>query len=118
MVAAVETALERSLSSAIMGGGTKPKIRTLDAGDNLVRQGEAGTDVFLILDGIFVVEVDGAVVAEIGPGAVVGERAALHNGMRTATLWARTQGRVASVPSEKLDSEALGTLAATHRRGE
>ena len=118
VVAAVETALERSLSSAIMGGGTKPKVRTIAEGENLVRQGESGTDVYLILDGIFMVEVDGNVVAEIGPGAVVGERAALHNGMRTATLWARTQGRVASVPSDKLDSEALGTLAATHRRGE
>ncbi len=118
VVAAVETALERSLSSAIMGGGTKPKVRTIAEGENLVRQGESGTDVYLILDGIFMVEVDGNVVAEIGPGAVVGERAALHNGMRTATLWARTQGRVASVPSDKLNSEALGTLAATHRRGE
>ena len=51
-----------------------------------------GTDVFLILDGIFVVEVDDDQVAEIGPGAVVGERAAMSNGTRTATLWARTPG--------------------------
>jgi hypothetical protein len=118
VVAAVESALERSLSSAIMGGGTKPKIRTIRAGENLVRQGEAGTDVFLILDGIFVVEVDAEVVAEIGPGAVVGERAALTNGTRTATLWAQTAGRVASVPSSALDPQALGSLAATHHRGE
>jgi Cyclic nucleotide-binding domain len=118
VVAAVESALERSLSSAIMSGGTKPKIRNIAAGDNLVRQGEAGTDVFLILDGIFVVEVDDQVVAEIGPGAVVGERAALDNGRRTATLWARTPGRVASVPKDALDAQALGSLAATHRRGE
>ena len=81
-----------------MRGGTKPKIRTVAEGETLVRQGEPGTDVFLILDGIFVVEVDDEVVAEIGPGAVVGERAALLNGKRTATLWARTPGRVASVP--------------------
>jgi hypothetical protein len=118
VVAAVESALERSLSSAIMAGGTKPKIKTIAAGENLVRQDQTGTDVFLILDGIFVVEVDGAVVAEIGPGAVVGERAALVNGKRTATLWARTQGRVASVPNDALDQGALGSLAASHRRGE
>jgi len=118
VVAAVESALERSLSSAIMSGGTKPKIRTIAAGENLVRQGQTGTEVFLILDGIFVVEVDDKVVAEIGPGAVVGERAALLNGTRTATLWARTQGRVASVPKDTLDPQALGSLAATHRRGE
>ncbi len=118
VVAAVESALERSLSSAIMSGGAKPTIRSIKAGENLVRQGEAGTDVFLILDGIFVVEVDGVMVAEIGPGAVVGERAGLSNGARTATLWARTPGRVASVPHGALDAEALGSLAATHRRGE
>jgi hypothetical protein len=116
VVAAVESALERSLSSAIMRGGAKPKIRSIKEGENLVRQGEPGTEVYLILDGIFVVEVDGREVAEIGPGAVVGERAALLNGMRTATLWARTPGRVASVPHDALDPQALGSLAATHQR--
>jgi hypothetical protein len=118
VVAAVESALERSLSTAIMSGGAKPKIRSIADGETLVKQGQAGTDVFLILDGMFVVEVDDKAVAEIGPGAVVGERAALVNGTRTATLWARTPGRVASVPHDALDADALGTLASTHHRGE
>ena len=69
--------------------------------------------MFLILDGMFVVEVDDREVGEIGPGAVVGEKAGLNDGTRTATLWARTPGRVASVPNDALDPEALGTLAAT-----
>ncbi len=116
VTAAVESALERSLSSEIMRGNAKPTIRSIAAGDNLVKQDEPGTDVFLILDGIFVVEVDGNVVAEIGPGAVVGERAGLVNRKRTATLWARTAGRVASVPSDALDADALGSLAAAHDR--
>jgi CRP-like cAMP-binding protein len=49
---------------------------------------------------------------------VVGARAALLNGNRTATLWARTPGRVASVPHDALDPHALGSLAATHQREE
>jgi len=118
VVAAVESALERSLSGAIMHGGAKPTIRTVAEGENLVRQGQPGTDVFLILDGIFVVEVDDRQVAEIGPGAVVGERSGLVNGKRTATLWARTAGRVASVPPDALDPEALGSLATAHHREE
>jgi hypothetical protein len=118
VVAAVESALERSLSGMIMSGGAKPKIRKIAEGENLVRQDEPSTEVFLILDGIFVVEVDDRQVAEIGPGAVVGERAGLLHGKRTATLWARTAGRVASVPHDALDSQALGNLAATHRREE
>jgi hypothetical protein len=118
VTAAVESALERSLSGAIMHGGAKPEIRTLKEGATLVQQGEAGTDVFLILDGMFVVEVDEQEVAEIGPGAVVGERASLLNGTRTATLWARTPARVAAVPADALDAEALATLDASHRREE
>ena len=116
VTAAVESALERSLSGAIMHGGAKPSIRALAEGASLVRQGEAGTDVFLILDGMFVVEVDGEPVAEVGPGAVVGERASLQNGARTATLWARTPARVAAVPADGLDQAALATLDASHRR--
>ena len=111
VVAAVESALERSLSSSIMRGGAKPTISTVAEGATLLRQGDPGTDVYLILDGIFVVEVDGEPVAEIGPGAVVGERAGLAEGRRTATLVARSAARVASVPADALDPEALGALS-------
>jgi hypothetical protein len=116
VVTAVESALERSLSSVIMSGDTKPTIKSIEAGADLVRQGEEGTDVYLILDGIFVVVVDDQEVAEIGPGAVVGERAAMRDGTRTATLRARTKARVASVPFQALDADALGDLAVTRRR--
>ena len=116
VVAAAESALERSLSGAIMKGGAKPVVRKVAEGETLVRQGEPGTEVFLILDGMFVVEVDDRQVGEIGPGAVVGERSGLQSGTRTATLWARTPGRVASVPHDALDPDALGTLAAAHHR--
>ena len=115
VVAAVESALERSLSTAIMRGGAKPRIRSIAEGETLVRQGEPGTEVYLILDGMFVVEVDDQEVAEIGPGAVVGELASLRNGTRTATLRARTAGRVAGVPSDALDPEALSSLDATRQ---
>jgi cyclic nucleotide-binding protein len=116
VVAAVESTLERSLSSNIMRGDAKPKIRSIAEGETLVTQGEPGNDVFLILDGIFVVEVDGNPVAEIGPGAVVGERAGLVDGKRTATLRAQTAARVAGVPADALDAGALGTLAEAHHR--
>jgi CRP-like cAMP-binding protein len=101
-----------------MHGDEKPKIRSIKEGDTLVKQGDSGTEVYLILDGMFVVEADGEALAEIGPGAIVGERASLLNGTRTATLWARTPGRVASVPADALDHDALATLATTHRREE
>jgi hypothetical protein len=116
VVAAVESALERKLSTSIMRGGAKPTIRTLSADQTLVEQGTPGTDIYLILDGMFVVEVDGSQVAEIGPGAVVGELAALEGGTRTATLRATTRARVAQAAPGQIDLDDLGTLAAAHRR--
>ncbi|HTK45636.1 MAG TPA: cyclic nucleotide-binding domain-containing protein [Patescibacteria group bacterium] len=118
IIAAVESAMERELSTEIMHAGPKPRIRTLATGDALVTQGEVGTEVYMILDGMFLVEVDGEVVAEIGPGAIVGERAALEQGLRTATLRASTRARVAEAPPGLLDRGDLGAVAQTHHREE
>jgi cyclic nucleotide-binding protein len=116
LVTAVESAMERELSASIMRSGPKPRTRTLDAGETLTTQGDAATQVYLILDGMLVVEVDGREVAEIGPGAVVGERAALEGGVRTATLRASTRARIAEAAPGALDGSDLGELAATHHR--
>jgi hypothetical protein len=118
IVTSVESALERQLSGLIMHGGDKPQVRTLEPGTELCTQGEVGTQVYLILDGMFEVEVDGRKVAEIGPGAVVGERAALTNGARTATLRSTTRARVAEASADLLAPLALDGLAAMHRREE
>jgi hypothetical protein len=115
-VTTVESALERELSTSIMRGGAKPKIRTLEAGAALATQGEIASDVYLILDGVFVVEVDGRDLAEIGPGAVVGERAALEGGVRTSTLRAATRARVAAIAPDQLNTSKLETLAESHHR--
>jgi hypothetical protein len=40
----------------------------------LVRQGDPGDELFLLLDGVLIVDVDGEPVAELGPGAVLGGR--------------------------------------------
>jgi hypothetical protein len=116
LVTAVESALERELSTTIMRAGAKPRVRTLEVGAALATQGEEATDVFLILDGMLVVEVDGREVAEIGPGAVVGERAALEGGVRTASLRAATRARVAAIAPDQLGHAELQALAETHHR--
>ena len=116
LVTAVETALEHSLSVQLMHGTAKPRIDTLQAGDALVRQGEQGTEVFLVLDGVVRVERDGEWLAEYGPGALLGERAHLEGGLRTSTLTAVTSCRVASVGADQFDRESLEELAGGHRR--
>jgi hypothetical protein len=116
LVTAVESALERTLSAQIMQGGHKPEIRKVKTGDALVRQGESGSEVFLLLDGVLRVEEDGVRLAEYGPGALLGERAALEQGRRTSTLVAVTPCRVAAVQARELDRGALQELSKDHRR--
>jgi Cyclic nucleotide-binding domain len=115
-VTAAESALEREISRELMGGRMVTERRTLEEGDVLVEQDETGDDLFLLLDGVLAVTVDGDEVAEIGPGAILGERASLHGGKRTATLSARTTCRVAVVPAELIDREELEDLSATRQR--
>jgi len=115
LVTATETALERALSIQLMSGSGKPTIAKLKAGAELVREGEEGTDVFLILDGVVRVERGDERLAEYGPGAMLGERTHLEGGGRTATIRAVTACRVASVPAERLDRSALEELAKGHR---
>ncbi len=116
VVTVAETALERTLSAAIMRGGAKPRVRTLAEGEDLLRQGDVGRELFLLLDGVLEVLVDGVPVAELGPGAVGGERALLEGGNRTSTLRARTRVRVAVATAEQVDTAALHELAEGHRR--
>ncbi len=116
LATAVETALERELSGRIMRGGAEPKIRKLKEGKSLVEQGDEGAEMFLLLDGVLSVEVDGEVVADLGPGSVVGERAILEGGRRTATLRARTSCKVAVARSVDLEPAVLEELREGHRR--
>lgn len=116
IVAAAETALERELSTLLMHGAHKPKIRKLAVGDVLARQGDPGASLFLVLDGVLDVSVDGKSLGDLGPGAVVGERAILESAPRTATLTAKTAVKVAEAPAEAVDREALAELAKGHRR--
>jgi hypothetical protein len=108
--------LEHEVAARIMRAGTKPELRTVAAGATLVDQGEPGETLFLVLDGVLVVEVDGSPVADVGPGAILGERAVLEGGRRTATLRAGSKVRVAAVPADHVDPQWLAELRESHRR--
>ncbi|HKY14611.1 MAG TPA: cyclic nucleotide-binding domain-containing protein [Microthrixaceae bacterium] len=118
VVAAAETALERKLSTEIMRGGEKPEIRKVKPDTAIMTEGQADTDLFLLLDGVVRVDVGGEPIAELGPGAVFGERALLEGGTRTATIVAVTDCRVAVVRADQVATESLTDLADGHRREE
>lgn len=117
MVQPVESALERELASIIVGD-SKEKSRVVSKGNLLMEQGAAGDEMFLVLDGTFAVEVDGLPVAQVGPGAIVGERAVVEKGSRTATVRAITPCTVVRVPRRYADERELSDIARGHRREE
>jgi hypothetical protein len=116
MVAEIETALERQLSVQITRVGQKPQLRRLERSAVLTRQDDAADDLYVLLDGVLRVEVDGLSVAELGPGAVIGERAIVESGLRTATLSAVTPCLVAVADRDSVDPADRRMRARCHRR--
>lgn len=118
LVTAAESAGERALSRTLMTGAERPRITELEPGQTLTRQGMPGDELFLLLDGVLAVEVNGRQLAEVGPGAILGERAVLEGGLRTSTLTAVTRVRVAVASAGTIDRDRLVGLAQSHRREE
>ena len=119
VVAAAESELERRLSAQVMGGEGKVMRRKLGEGETLVEQGEAGANLYLILDGVLAVERDGEEIAEVGPGAIVGEQALLQeDARRTATLRARTPARVVVLAGSAIGREELEQLGTGRAPGD
>jgi hypothetical protein len=108
-----ETALERMLSAQLMHGGQKPKVTHLKAGDTMFRQGEVGSDLYLVLDGVIRIDRDGEQLAEYGPGALLSVRSRLEHRSRTSTLIAVP--RAGSPPCRLLSSTSRRSHRARQR---
>jgi voltage-gated potassium channel len=80
---------ERQLKTIVQAG----KERTIPAGERIVRQGEKGIGMFLILDGQVAVEKSGTKVASLSSGQFFGEMALLEEQARTADVRASTPVR-------------------------
>ena len=116
LVTDAESPLERHLSLQIMQGGPRPMIAEFDRGETLIRQGDEDEHILLVLDGVVSIDISGDVVAEAGPGAVLGEMAARAGGRRTATVTAVTAVKAAITTPEALESHDLIELAVQHQR--
>jgi len=114
----VESALERQLSIQLMQGSARPKIRNVKKGAAITKQGEEGSELFLVLDGVVRIEVDGTRLAEYGPGSLHGERAILEGGLRTSSITAVTDCKLAVAGADEVDRDALIELSSGHRREE
>jgi CRP-like cAMP-binding protein len=82
--------------------------RTFAPGARLMEEGEAADHVLVILEGRVTISTragDGSerVIAERGPGELIGEHAVQRPGLRSATVVARTQVQVLAMKAEDFD---------------
>ena len=73
------------------------QIADLPAGVDLVKEGESGDALFVILEGNAVVRSGGEELNQVGPGAYFGELAILDGEPRSATVVAETDVKVAVI---------------------
>ena len=114
-VTQAESALERRVSADLMQRGATVGRRKLEEDETLVEEGAPADELYLLLDGVLAAEVGGEEIAQVGPGAILGEGAVVGGGTRNATLRACTPARVAVIPADQVDREVLETLAAGRR---
>jgi CRP-like cAMP-binding protein len=66
----------------------------VDEGTVLIREGEPGHELFVVVSGKLAVDRRGGAVASIGPGEVAGEMALLSSRPRNATVTASTEAHL------------------------
>ena len=82
-----------------------------------MQQGDTGADLFLLLDGVLGVSRSTVIRSRSSvPGAILGEQAVLEGGIRTASLQAKTDVRVAVASADQIDRDALVDLREQRRR--
>jgi CRP-like cAMP-binding protein len=71
--------------------------RSYERGATIVRQGEVGTEMFVVIEGELVVERDGVTIANLGRGGHFGEMSFVEDAPRSATVRALTRTEVLSI---------------------
>lgn len=84
--------------------GELTDIMALPSGRVLMRQGEIGREMMVLIDGTVSVSRDGAVIAERGPGEVLGEMALLSDAPRSATVTLTSEARLLVVARREFNT--------------
>ncbi len=95
--------IERLSQVALFAACTKAELRKLaaittetvtPAGEVLCREGSAGRECYVVMEGEATVSIDGRPLDTVGPGGFFGEMALLDGGPRVATVTADTEMRL------------------------
>jgi len=104
--AGVKAEAERALADAILVSGGYEQ-RRLPAGAMLANQPIRDDEVAVLLDGLLDILIDGEPAVELGPGAVLDPSKRSLESKQHARIRAQTAVRLALLPRDGLDSDAL-----------
>jgi CRP-like cAMP-binding protein len=71
--------------------------KTYNANESIVKKGELGEDMFILLDGMVKVKVSGRLFIDLNPGNIFGEVCLIDGGTRSASVIAGTTANLASL---------------------
>ena len=102
------------------GLGRRARRRLMEAaqlldspiGEQVLTQGEQGTDLYIVRHGRFVVERQGQQVASLSAGDWFGELALLGQQVRTASVRAEEHGQLVRLPKSAVDEALVQDVAA------
>jgi hypothetical protein len=108
--AGVKAKAERSLADAILVSGSYDQHR-LPAGAMLTNQPIRDDQVAVLLDGLLLIIIDGQPAVELGPGAILDPSKRSTESREHARIRAETPVRLALLPRDHLDDDALVNVA-------
>ncbi len=74
------------------------------AGTVITAEGEAGNHMYVVMQGEVTISVNGIIMATASPGEIVGEMALINSNIRSATVTARTDCRLALIDQTSFNS--------------
>ena len=80
-----------------------PAYLEFESGATLLREGDVGHEMYVLIEGKAVIEYRDRVFAEIGPGDFVGELAVIDGSPRMATTTALTRCKVVVVDRQRFE---------------
>lgn len=86
----------------------------VEPGETVIREGEKGDRLYVIVNGSFEVSRKGRALTRLGPREVFGELAVLDPEPRAATVTAATEGLLFSLDHEHLDDLMAGSMEIAH----
>jgi hypothetical protein len=105
--AGIEGALADSI---LVSGGYRQ--HDLPAGAMLADLPLAQGEVHVLMDGLLIIEIDGEPAVEAGPGAIFDPAVRTAESKERVTIRAETRCRLAVMPRDRLDDQALLGVAA------